>query len=81
VLVPGQASYRGSKRRAICSFVSLKAGVENSAGLVDELKAHLAKAIDAIAWPDEILFAAEFPKTGSGKIVAGCCATSPTGGR
>jgi acetyl-CoA synthetase len=38
-------------------------------GLVDELKTHLAKTIDAIARPDEILFVAEFPKTRSGKIV------------
>jgi acetyl-CoA synthetase len=53
----------------ICTFVSLKAGVEDSGGLVDELKAHLAKTIDAITRPDEILFAAEFPKTRSGKIV------------
>ena len=29
----------------------------------------MAKTIDAIARPDEIFFAAEFPKTHSGKIV------------
>jgi acetyl-CoA synthetase len=29
----------------------------------------VTKTIDAIARPDEILFAAEFPKTHSGKIV------------
>jgi acetyl-CoA synthetase len=33
------------------------------------LKGHVAKTIYAIARPDEILFAAEFPKAHSGKIV------------
>jgi len=59
----------GFKGQAICAFVSLKAGIENSRGLVDELKGHLAKKIGAIAQPDEILFAAELPKTRSGKIM------------
>jgi acetyl-CoA synthetase len=59
----------GFKGQAICAFVSLKAGIENSRGLVDELKGHLAKKIDAIAQPDEILFAAELPKARSGKIM------------
>ena len=37
--------------------------------LVDEFKGHMAKKIGAIARPDEILFAAELPKTRSGKIM------------
>ena len=37
--------------------------------LIDELKAHVAKKIGPIARPDEILFAAELPKTRSGKIM------------
>ena len=37
--------------------------------LVDELRGHVAKKIGAIARPDEILFAAELPKTRSGKIM------------
>ena len=37
--------------------------------LIDELKAHVAKKIGAIARPDEILFTAELPKTRSGKIM------------
>jgi len=37
--------------------------------LVDGLKGHVAKKIGAIARPDEILFAAELPKTRSGKIM------------
>ena len=40
-----------------------------AADLMDELKAHVAKKIGPIARPDEILFAAELPKTRSGKIM------------
>jgi acetyl-CoA synthetase len=57
------------KGQAICAFVSLKAGVEGSNALIDELKGHVAKKIGPIARPDEILFAAELPKTRSGKIM------------
>ena len=37
--------------------------------LVDELKEHVAKKIGAIARPDDIIFAADLPKTRSGKIM------------
>jgi acetyl-CoA synthetase len=57
------------KGQAICAFVSLKAGIDGSSALIDELKAHVAKKIGPIARPDEILFAAELPKTRSGKIM------------
>ncbi len=57
------------KSQAICAFVSLKAGVEGNGALLDELKGHVAKKIGPIARPDEILFAAELPKTRSGKIM------------
>jgi acetyl-CoA synthetase len=57
------------KGQAICAFVSLKVGVDGSSALTDELKAHVAKKIGPIARPDEILFAAELPKTRSGKIM------------
>ncbi len=57
------------KGQAICAFVSLRSGFESDAVLVDELKAHVAKKIGPIARPDEILFAAELPKTRSGKIM------------
>ena len=57
------------KGQAICAFVSLKAGVDGNNALMDELKAHVAKKIGPIARPDEILFAAELPKTRSGKIM------------
>ena len=44
-------------------------GVDSNASLIDELKAHVAKKIGPIARPDEILYAAELPKTRSGKIM------------
>jgi acetyl-CoA synthetase len=57
------------KGQGIAAFVTLKEGVAQAPGLVDELKAHVAKKIGAIARPDEILFAADLPKTRSGKIM------------
>ena len=57
------------KGQAICAFVSLKMGVDGGGALVDELKGHVAKKIGPIARPDEIYFAAELPKTRSGKIM------------
>jgi acetyl-CoA synthetase len=57
------------KGQTICAFVSLKAGIQNSPPLVDELKGYVAKKVGPIARRDEILFAAELPKTRSGKIM------------
>ena len=57
------------KGQAICAFVSVKAGVDGTTELADELKQHVVKKIGPIARPDEILFAAELPKTRSGKIM------------
>jgi acetyl-CoA synthetase len=57
------------KGQAVAAFVTLKEGVAASAGLVDELKEHVVKKIGAIARPDQILFAADLPKTRSGKIM------------
>jgi acetyl-CoA synthetase len=57
------------KGQGICAFVSLKAGVSGSTQLGDDLKLHVPKKIGAIARPDDILFAAELPKTRSGKIM------------
>ena len=37
--------------------------------MVDELKGYVAKKIGPIVRPDEFLFAAELPKTRSGKII------------
>ena len=49
--------------------MSLKAGIQNSPPLVDELKGHVAKKIGPIARRGEILFAAGYAKTRSGKIM------------
>jgi len=37
------------KGQVICAFVSLRAGIESSPSLVDELRGHVAKKIGAIA--------------------------------
>jgi len=57
------------KGQAISAFVILRGGFEHSAGLVDELKRHVAHKIGAIARPDDIFISAELPKTRSGKIM------------
>jgi acetyl-CoA synthetase len=60
------------KGQAIAAFVTLKEGAGQKAGskeLVDNLKEHVVKKIGAIARPDDILFAADLPKTRSGKIM------------
>ena len=57
------------KGHAIAAFVTLKEGAEASPELIDELKEHVVKKIGALARPDQILFAADLPKTRSGKIM------------
>jgi acetyl-CoA synthetase len=57
------------KGQAISAFVTLKEGRPGTAELMKELKEHVAKKIGAIARPDDIIFAAELPKTRSGKIM------------
>jgi acetyl-CoA synthetase len=57
------------KGQAVAAFVTLKEGSRPSDALVDELKEHVVKKIGAIARPDQILFAADLPKTRSGKIM------------
>ncbi|OGW90063.1 MAG: acetate--CoA ligase [Omnitrophica bacterium RIFCSPLOWO2_01_FULL_50_24] len=57
------------KGEAIAAFVILKEGIEKSEDLSKELKEHVAKKIGAIARPEDIIFAAEVPKTRSGKIM------------
>jgi acetyl-CoA synthetase len=57
------------KGQAIAAFVTVREGVETSDALVAELKQHVASAIGAMARPEEILFAAELPKTRSAKIM------------
>ena len=57
------------KGQAVAAFVTVKEGVPVSAALAEELKEHVVRKIGAIARPDEILFAADLPKTRSGKIM------------
>ncbi|MGW7695596.1 acetate--CoA ligase [Streptomyces asiaticus] len=55
--------------QAICAFVILRGGAAEGEGLVEELRAHVAKQLGPIAKPKKILPVAELPKTRSGKIM------------
>ena len=57
------------KGQAIVAFVTLKDNVAISDDVITELKAHVAGKIGPMARPEEIYFAAELPKTRSGKIM------------
>ena len=57
------------KGQALSAFVTVKEGIAPSESLADELKKHVAHKIGAIARPDDIIFAADLPKTRSGKIM------------
>ena len=57
------------KGQAVAAFVTVKEGVTANDALVDELKEHVVRKIGALARPDQILFAADLPKTRSGKIM------------
>jgi acetyl-CoA synthetase len=57
------------KGQAISAFVILKEGNSSSPDLAAELKDHVVRKIGSIARPEEILFAADLPKTRSGKIM------------
>lgn len=57
------------KGSAIVAFVTLDASHKPSDQLKDELRAHVAKEIGALARPDEIRFSDMLPKTRSGKIM------------
>ncbi len=57
------------KGQALAAFVTLKEGKKPDDKLREELKAHVAKKIGALARPDDILFTADLPKTRSGKIM------------
>ncbi len=57
------------KGQAMAAFVTLRGGQERRGGLEDELREHVAKKIGAIARPDDVIFAADLPKTRSGKIM------------
>jgi acetyl-CoA synthetase len=57
------------KGEAIAAFVTIKHGVASADALKDEIKQHVAKKIGALARPDDVIYAAELPKTRSGKIM------------
>ncbi|HTK28905.1 MAG TPA: acetate--CoA ligase [Vicinamibacterales bacterium] len=57
------------KGLVIAAFVTVKEGVSPSKALVEDLKNHVVKKIGVIARPEDILFAADLPKTRSGKIM------------
>lgn len=57
------------KGEGVFCFVSLHAGMAASEQMKNDLKAHVAHAIGAIARPDEVRFADALPKTRSGKIM------------
>ena len=57
------------KGQAVAAFVTVKEGTPADDALVAELKDHVVKKIGAIARPDDIIFAADLPKTRSGKIM------------
>ncbi|MBU1004063.1 MAG: acetate--CoA ligase [Proteobacteria bacterium] len=57
------------KGESIYAYVTLSAGLEESAELVAQLRAHVRKEIGPIASPEAIQFADGLPKTRSGKIM------------
>jgi acetyl-CoA synthetase len=57
------------KGQAIAAFVTVKESAQPSDALREALREHVAMKIGAIAKPQDILFAADLPKTRSGKIM------------
>ncbi|MBX3289095.1 MAG: acetate--CoA ligase [Acidobacteria bacterium] len=57
------------KGQAISVFVTLEGGRKGDEALKNELRAHVAKEIGALAKPDDIRFTDALPKTRSGKIM------------
>ncbi len=57
------------KGQAIAAFVTIKDSTQGTKELMEELKAHVANKIGALARPDDLVFAADLPKTRSGKIM------------
>ncbi len=57
------------KGQAVAAFVTVKEGVSGTPELAEELRQHVVRKIGAIAKPDDIIFAADLPKTRSGKIM------------
>lgn len=57
------------KENAVVAFVSLRAGHAFNDQLSKELKEHVVHKIGSLARPDDVILAAELPKTRSGKIM------------
>ncbi len=57
------------KGNAIHAYVILRAGIEKSDKLAEELRQHVAHEIGPIARPEDITFVDSLPKTRSGKIM------------
>ncbi len=57
------------KGTAVVAFASLRDGFAPSAELAAEIRGHVVEKIGAIARPQEVIFAADLPKTRSGKIM------------
>jgi len=57
------------KGHAIYAYVILRAGVEKSDKLAEELRNHVAHEIGPIARPEQVTFVDSLPKTRSGKIM------------
>ena len=57
------------KGTAIAAFVTLREGLRPIPELEAEIKQHVVEQIGAIARPETIIFAADLPKTRSGKIM------------
>jgi acetyl-CoA synthetase len=55
--------------QAICAFVTLRGGVEESDDLVDGIRGTVAERIGKFARPKRIVWAGDLPKTRSGKIM------------
>ncbi len=55
--------------QAIAAFVTLVGSFEETDGLLEELRTHVATKIGAIAKPKTIIFTPDLPKTRSGKIM------------
>ncbi len=57
------------KGNAIYTYVILRAGVEGSDALAEELRAHVGHEMGPIAKPERVEFVESLPKTRSGKIM------------
>jgi acetyl-CoA synthetase len=55
--------------QAICAFITLRGGTEESEELVESIRAGVAERIGKFARPKRIIWADDLPKTRSGKIM------------